>query len=358
MDFPPFRLLRWLEHYWKTGAVDVCTSNIEGYRFSEFGRQFDDMNLAIAHPFGEPSLRETVAREYGVKSENVMITAGASEANFHVCMALYEKGDRFVVENPAYEPLAEIPRGLGYEVDVLERRYEDGFRFDTEGLVELIRNGAKYAFICNPHNPTGIGIPEEDLKRIAEAAEEHDAYVLVDEIFKDVMKDPPPSAISISDRMIVTASISKIFSMAGLRLGWIIANSELMEKFETLREYTTVAVSSVSEEMAKWAFERKEEILDRAWNYVNTNKPIVYEWLESNDGVEYNPETKTHFCFPRLNGIDDIEFGKKAAEVHNAIVGPGTFFGLPGHFRLGFGMDTESLKRGLESLASALKELR
>ena len=356
MNFPPFRLLRWLEHYWKAGAVDVCTSNIEGYRFSEFGRQFDDMNLAVAYPFGEPSLRETLAKEYSVRSENVMVTVGASEANFLVCVALYEKGDRFVVENPAYEPLAEIPRGLGYDVEVLERRYENGFRFDTDGLVELIRNGAKYSFICNPHNPTGIEIPENDLKIIAEVAEEHDAYVLVDEIFKDVMKDPPPSAISISDRMIVTSSISKIFSMAGLRLGWVIANSELMEKFESLREYTTVAVSSASEEMAKWAFERKDEILKRARSYVNTNRPIVDDWLESSDLVEYNAGSKTHFCFPRLNGIDDLEFGKLAAEKHNAITGPGTFFGLPGHFRLGFGMNTESLQEGLENLTKTLDD--
>ena len=356
MNFPPFRLLRWLEHYWKAGAVDVCTSNIEGYRFSEFGRQFNDMNLAVAYPFGEPSLRETLAKEYDVKTENVMITVGASEANFLVCMALFEKGERFVVENPAYEPLAEIPKGLGYEVDVLERRYEDGFRFDTDGLVELIRKGAKYALICNPHNPTGVDIPEEDFKRIAEAAEEHDAYVLVDEIFKDVMKDPPPSVVSVSDRMIVTASISKVFSMAGLRLGWVVANSELMEKFESLREYTTVAVSSASEEMAKWAFERKDEILERAWSFVNTNRLIVDEWLEGNDLVEYNAESKTHFCFPKLNGIDDLEFGRTAAEKHNAIVGPGRFFGLPGHFRLGFGMNTESLQEGLANLTKTLRD--
>ena len=356
MSFPPFRLLRWLEKYWKAGGIDVCTSNIEGYRFSEFGRQFDDINLGIAHPFGEPSLRGTLAKEYGVGTENVMVTVGASEANFLVCMALFEKGERFVVENPAYEPLAEIPKGLGYEVDVLERKYENGFRLDTDGLVEMIKNGSKYAFLCNPHNPTGVEVPEEDLKRIAEAAEEHHAYVLVDEIFKDVMEDPPPSAISVSDRMIVTSSISKIFSMAGLRLGWIVANPELMERFETLREYMTVAASSASEEMAKWAFERKKEILERAWGYVNANRPIVDEWLESNELVEYNAESKTHFCFPRLNGINDVEFGKIAAEKHNTIIGPGEFFGLSGHFRLGFGMKTETLEKGLENLTRALKD--
>lgn len=356
MSFPPFRLLRWLENYWKAGAIDVCTSNIEGYRFSEFGRQFDDMNLAVAYPFGEPSLREMLAEEYGVGTENVMVTVGASEANFLICMALYEKGETFVVENPAYEPLAELPRGLGYEVGVLERKYENGFRFDTDGLVGLIQKGARYAFLCNPHNPTGVVFDKEDLKKIAEAAEEHDAYILVDEIFKDVMEDPLPSAISISDRMIVTSSISKIFSMAGLRLGWIVANSELMERFETLREYMTVAVSSASEEMAKWAFGKKQEILERAWGYVNANKPVVEEWLESNDEVEYNAESKTHFCFPKLNGIDDLEFGKVAAEKHNTIVGPGQFFGLPGHFRLGFGMNAESLQKGLQNLTLALKD--
>ncbi len=357
MHFPPFRLLRWLEGYWKAGAVDVCTSNIEGYRFSEFGRQFEDMNLAVAHPFGEPTLREILAKEYGVKSENVMVTVGASEANFLVCMALHEKGARFVVENPAYEPLSELPRGLGYEVDVLKREYANGFRLDLDGLARLMRNGARYAFLCNPHNPTGVVFGEDELKTIAEAAEEHDAYILVDEIFKDVIEDPPPSAVSISDRMIVTASISKIFSMAGLRLGWIVANRELMERFETLREYMTVAVSSASEEMAKWAFERKREILERAWGYVNANRPIVKEWLESNDLVDYDVESRTHFCFPKLNGIDDLEFGKTAAEKHNTIVGPGRFFGLPGHFRLGFGMNTQNLQKGLDGLTSTLKDL-
>ena len=154
--------------------------------------------------------------------------------------------------------------------------------------------------------------------------------------------------------MIVTASISKVFSMAGLRLGWIVANSELMEKFETLREYTTVAVSSASEEMAKWAFERKDEILERAGSYMNTNRPIVDDWLESNDMVEYNAESKTHFCFPKLYGMDDLKFGKIAAEKYNTIIGPGQFFGLSGHFRLGFGMNTETLEKGLEDLCLAL----
>lgn len=356
MNFPPFRLLRWLDDYWKAGAVDVCTSNIEGYRLSEFGRQLGEINLGVVHPFGEPSLKEVLAKEYGVGTENMMVTVGASEANFLVCTALYEKGKRFVIENPAYEPLAELPKGLGYEVDVLERKYENGFRFDTDGLVEKIRNGANCVFLCNPHNPTGLVTEEDDLKKIAEAAEEHDAYILVDEIFRDGIQEPPPSAISVSDRMIVTASISKIFSMGALRLGWIVANEEIMERFKALRAYMTVAASSVSEEMAKWAFERKQEILERAWGFVDRNRPIVEEWLESNDLVEYNAKSKTHFCFPKLNGIDDIEFGKIAAQKHNTIIGPGRFFGLSGHFRLGFGMNTESLEKGLENLTLALND--
>ncbi len=358
MSFQPFGLLRWLIKCWETADIDICSSNIEGYRFSEFGRQFDDMNLAIAYPFGEPSLREILAKEYGVGTENVMVTVGASEANFLVCLALFEKGERFIVENPAYQPLAEIPRGLGYGIDVLERKYENGFRFDTDGLVELIRNGARYAFLCNPHNPTGVVTPEEDVKRIAEVAEEHDAYILMDEIFKDVItEEPPPSAISISDRIIVTASISKIFSMAGLRLGWVIANPELIEKFETVREYISVAASAPSEEMAKWAFGKKEEILRRAWGFVNANRPLVDEWLEDHEQVECKVQSRTHFCFPKLIGIDDVEFGRLAAEKYGTIIGPGEFFGLPSHFRLGFGMKTETLEKGLENLSLALKDL-
>jgi aspartate/methionine/tyrosine aminotransferase len=343
--------------YWRFVEMDLGSSNIEGLSFSEFGQQIEDFDLSIAYPFGEESLRKMLAEEYGVGSENVTVTVGASEANFLIGLALLKKGDKVVVENPAYQTLVDIPRGLGFEVHILERKYEDAFVLDGGRLLEMIRGGARFAFLCNPHNPTGVPASGEDLKEIAEVAEEMDAYVLVDEIFREVMSEGrPPLAYSISDRMIVTSSISKVFGMGALRLGWAIARSDLIEKIEGVKEYVTVAAASPSERIAKLALARKKELLERAWGLVRNNRAIVKEWIEGNEHVEYSTLGEVNFCFPRLVGADEVKFGEIAAEKYKTLIAPGRFFGLPSHFRLGYGMNTKKLEKGLNNLTLALRE--
>lgn len=357
MSFQPFGLLRWLMRYWPTAEIDIGSSNVEGYDYSEFNQQLEDFKLSIAYPFGEESLKEMIAREYGVGTENVMVTVGASEANFLVCLALLKKGDRVIVENPAYQTLAEIPRGLGFETEVLERQYENAFQFDLQRFLEMMKGGARFAILCNPHNPTGVVTSEEDLKEIARAAEEQDAYILVDEIFRDIMFEGcPPLSYSLGERFIVTSSISKVFGMGGLRLGWTIADPDLIESMVGVKEYVTVASATPSEQMAKLTFAKRKEFLERAWGIVNRNKPILKEWLESTEFVECSTLGEVNFCFPKLIGVDEKEFGRVAAEKYKTVIAPGRFFGLPSHFRLGYGMKTELLEKGLENLSLALKE--
>ncbi len=343
--------------YWKNVETDIGSSNMEGHNFSEFNHQIEDFELAWAYPFGDKSLRELIAKEYGVETKNVMVTVGASEANFIVCLALLEKGDKVIVENPAYQTLAEIPRGLGFEIEVLERRYEDAFEFDLARCLEMMRGGARFAILCNPHNPTGVATSENDLKEIAEMAEEQDSYILADEIFRDIMSEGrPPLSYSLSDRFIVTASISKVFGMGGLRLGWVIAQEDLIEKFEGVKEYISVASATPSEQIAKLTFMNRKELLERAWGFVQNNRPIVKGWIESNECVECSTLGVVNFCFPKLIGVDEVQFGRVAAEKYKTLIAPGRFFGLPSHFRLGYGMRTESLEKGLENLSLALNE--
>lgn len=337
--------------------MDMGSSNIEGLPYSNFSRQIEDFNLSVAYPFGEESLRGMLAREYGIERENIIVTVGASEANFLVCMALLEKGKRAIVENPAYQTLAEIPRGLGYEIDTLERRYENGFRLDVCRLTEMIRGGARFAVLCNPHNPTGVAASREDLKEIAEVLEEKDAYLLIDEIFREVVpENRPPLAYSISDRMIVTSSLSKAFGMGGLRLGWAIARSDLIERIEGLKEYLTVACATPSERIARLALARKRKLLERAWDIVRRNRPIVEEWVERNESVECSTVGSVNFFFPRLVGVDESRFARISAVKYKTLIAPGRYFGLPSYFRLGYGMETEKLREGLKNLGQALKE--
>ncbi|MFQ5885052.1 MAG: aminotransferase class I/II-fold pyridoxal phosphate-dependent enzyme, partial [Thermoplasmata archaeon] len=186
---------------------------------------------------------------------------------------------------------------------------------------------------------------------------EQDAYVLVDEIFRDIMSEgSPPIAFSLDERFIVTASISKVFGMGGLRLGWVIARSDLIEKMEGVKEYISVASATPSEQMAKLTFANRKGLLERAWGFVRKNRPIVKEWIDNNESVECSTLGEVNFCFPKLIGVDEVEFGRIAAEKYRTLIAPGRFFGLPSHFRLGYGMKTESLEDGLRNLTHAMKE--
>ncbi|MFQ6060257.1 MAG: aminotransferase class I/II-fold pyridoxal phosphate-dependent enzyme, partial [Thermoplasmata archaeon] len=160
----------------------------------------------------------------------------------------------------------------------------------------------------------------------------------------------------ISDRMIVTSSLSKAFGMGGLRLGWAIARSDLIERIEGLKEYLTVACATPSERIARLALARKRKLLERAWDIVRRNRPIVEEWVERNESVECSTVGSVNFFFPRLVGVDESRFARISAVKYKTLIAPGRYFGLPSHFRLGYGMETEKLREGLKNLGQALKE--
>jgi len=357
MKFRIFELLNLFEKYWDKVEYNLSRSDMKSYVLKDLGGKLRNINLGEAYTTGNPKLKEVLSKEYDVEESRILVTSGASEANFLVCAALLEKGDEVIVENPTYPPLRNLPRGFGVRTKLLQRKYEDGFKVRASSLTPYLNKRTKLAVFSNLNNPTGIAIPKDEMKEVRDMAEDKGFYVLWDEIFREgAFEKAPPSASSFGDRMLVTSSLSKFYGLGGLRIGWLFASEDILAKVKRIKDYTTVACSRLSEEVAKWAIGRKEFFQRRARKILLANRRTVEDWIENNDFVNWVPPDGGNICFPKVD-VDVKKLSTILIEKYRTLIAPGELFGMKGHFRLGFGGDGEELRKGLENLGRALQEI-
>ncbi len=193
------------------------------------GLRTADIVLSGHNALGYDQLREHLARRYLVSPDNVLCSLGASMANYLICGALIEPGDEVVVEKPAYEPLLKVPRFFGATVRRVERRFRNQYSLDPADLRMVLSPKTRLIILSNLHNPSGVLLEEEVLKEVWEMAAAVGAYVLVDEIYMELLFDSTPrSAFHLGETFIVTNSLTKVYGLGGLRLGWALGPQELI----------------------------------------------------------------------------------------------------------------------------------
>jgi aspartate/methionine/tyrosine aminotransferase len=198
------------------------------------------------------------------------------------------------------------------------------------------------------------------LEEVIRLVESHDAYLLMDETYRELsFEDPPPRAATLSPRAISITSLSKVYRVPGIRIGWVAADESIIESVRAVREQITICNSVVGERIAFEILKRKEELLAQTRDLVQTNYQIVEGWLDGRSDVEWVPPRGGVVAFPRL--VEDVpadDLCRLLVEKYRTFVVPGYCFQIDRHFRLGFGGNPEELKAGLECLDKALEEWR
>lgn len=350
MDPPSFDLVAYLIDRLPRTRFDLANSGLPAMSLDELG-PLEGLSLGVPNLRGTPALREAVAQEAGVATEEVLATTGASEANLLVGLALLEPGDRVVTETPHYEPLSKTFRALGMRVSTLPRPYADGFRPSLATLDDLA--SPDLLVLTNLYNPGGTVLDRPFLREVAERAEAEDFYVLVDEIFREAaLEAKPPCALTVSNRFVVTSGVSKVYGLASLRVGWCLAAEEVLDRIHGMKLLGSVTPSVASQFLAARALEQAERVADRNRRLVRENRKQVQAWVEDHDRLEW-VRPACHVGFPRFDGDVD-RLADAALEEEGVLIGPGRLFGDPGHFRIGFGVATETVRRGLEGLDRVL----
>ncbi len=354
MRFERFDLLARVLEGHSRARYDLSSSDMPTQRLSEYGG-LGDRPLAESHVGGGEAFRTELAREYGGKPEDYVVTAGASEANFAVCAALVEPGSEVLVERPTYQPLEAIPRGLGGHVSPVPRREEDGFRLAAADVEGAAPSNLLLLILSNLNNPTGTLLEPEDVRGIARLAEERGFYVLVDEIFRELAFDrPAPTIGGQNEHTIVTSSMSKFFGAGGLRIGWVRAAEPVRGRIRRVLDYLSVNPAGPSEAIALALLRNRTKTVERNRRLIAEGRGIGQEWAEDS-GIEWR-EPVGHLVFPRVGG-DTVRLADVLLRDHETFIAPGESFGLGGHFRLNIGIPADSLREGLARVTKARKTL-
>jgi len=364
MWFKRMPLEDWFDTYQYEIQYDVGESAVKYLTFQDLNIDIGALPLRYGYHLGRPDLREIIADQFdGVSPEHVVVTTGASEANFSVVASVAKPGDHAIIEHPNYPSLYEVPRSLGCNVTLFSLKFENNFKPDLEELKSHITPNTKLISMTHPNNPTGSMITEEDLQQVVEMVESHNIYLLFDETYRELaFGDMLPAAASFSPNVISISSMSKCYGLPGIRIGWLLSKEKsIIDSILAIREQVTITNGAISEEIAVSVLKRKNEFLRKVRKHVDNNFNIVRTWINKQSDVEWIPPEAGVVALPRIkkNAVENPEdVYRLLADSYKTFVIPGRCFELDNHyFRLGYGGTPEELKTGLTNIGKALTEV-
>jgi aspartate/methionine/tyrosine aminotransferase len=194
-----------------------------------------EVDLAVNHAHGNPETVKLLAHRYGVKAENVFTSSeGTSGQNARIMRVLAEKNpdrNEAVVEYPTYEPLLRQVQEHFPIVKRLKREENENYRLDADRLRRIVSKKTGLVVLTNPHLPTGVVAPLSELREALNVAQEHDFYVVCDEIYAEFKRKAIPNVFSLDNRLgVVTTGLSKAYGLGGLKIGIGLASKELVDE--------------------------------------------------------------------------------------------------------------------------------
>jgi aspartate/methionine/tyrosine aminotransferase len=304
-------------------------------------------------------LRTAIAALYSRQGPaDVLVTHGAIGANALVHQALVEPGDRVVALVPTYQQHYSIPASIGADVRLLRLREENGFLPDLDELRALVGTHAKLIAFSNPNNPTGSLMDEAMLGQITEIARQAGAYILADEVYRGLNQQGSGTTASIADIYeagISTGSMSKAFSLAGLRLGWLVAPAEVIAAVSVHRDYNTISVGMIDDYFASLALEAKDAILTRNREIVRGNLAILDEWVTAHPLVHYvKPRSGTTALLGYDLDVPSRQLCVELVEQTGVMLTPGSALDIEGYLRIGYANNPKILIEGLGRMGDFL----
>jgi len=330
---------------------------------------------------GSAELRNNLARLYSAKvtnplsPDNILTTAGAIQANYLAAYALVGPGDHVICHYPTYQSLYEVPKQLGAEVDLWKAYPENQWVPTIDDLKALLKPSTKFIVLNNPNNPTGAILGKSFLQQVIDIAASNNITLLCDEVYRPLFhsispldKEFPPSLLSMNyPNIIVTGSLSKAYSLAGIRVGWLASrNTAIIEQIASARHYTTISVSQLDEQVAAFALHAStvHALLARNIQLARTNLALLERFvLKNEDECEWVKPVAGTTAFIKFHregkAVDAVDFCKKLLEKTGVLFVPGSLaFGgeWKGYVRIGFVNQTATVKAALDEVTKFVRK--
>ncbi len=374
MRIRDFGVEQWMNR-WETrcthNLAETCVASITvdelldlaGITREELTAELAPLRLTYGAIEGSERLRAAIADLYETaRAEDVLVMHGAIGANALAWQSLVESGDVVISLVPTYQQHTAIPESLGAEVRELRLREDDGWLPDMDELRRLAADGVRAIALVNPNNPTGSLLDEERFAAIVEVAREHGAWILADEVYRGLDQDGPgtsPSFVDRYERTIGVGSMSKAFSLAGLRLGWVVAPPEIRTAIVRHRDYSVISVGMVDDLLAAIALESSEALLARNRTIVRGNLAILDAWVGGELAIDYvRPASGSTALLRYEVDLPSDDLCVRLLEAEGVMFTPGGAMDVEGYLRIGYANHSAVLQAGLERTSAFLATLR
>ena len=368
MKIKPFAVEEWMNEY-EVGAkyniAETCVDSVSldelfeltGEDKEAFLREFCARRLTYGDIYSRPDFLDGICGLYKtVKPENIITTHGAAGANHHVFCSLISEGDRVISIMPTYQQLYSIPESIGADLAVMHLKQENGYLVDLDELRALVTPDTKMICINNPNNPTGALMSREQLEEIVEIARGVGAYILCDEVYRHLTQEDSwsESIADLYEKGISVSSMSKVFSLAGLRMGWIATHDEAaLCAFLSHRDYNLISCGMFDDAVASIALRHSDVMLRRNQTIVRENLAILDAWVAAHEHFYYTkPKAGTTALVYYDFDVPSYDFCKRMYRETGAFVTPGDCFKQPHSMRIGYACDKQTLTEGLAALAA------
>ncbi|MGT2906540.1 aminotransferase [Streptococcus dentiloxodontae] len=367
MKLPRFGVEEWLNVHEKSAKYDIAGVSIKSLSLAElfdltqtnaqdFYEELGKKTLNYGWIEGSPEFKQEVAELYqNMPVDNILQTNGATGASMLALYALIEPEDHVISIYPTYQQLYDIPRSLGAAVDLWPIKEEENWLPDLAELRQLIRPNTKLICINNANNPTGAVMGTSYLKELVKIAKEAGAYILADEVYRPFGDQKTASIVDLYDRGIAVNSLSKTYSLPGIRVGWVASNREIADILRDYRDYTMICAGVFDDMVATLALQHKEKILARNRKIVTDNMALMQKWINQEPLASWVPPAQVSTSFVKLEVNQSIEeFALNLLKEYGVLVIPGNRFDIEGHVRIGFCGERAVLEAGLARLSEAL----
>lgn len=307
-----------------------------------------------ASSYGEPLLREKLANIHKVYKDNVVIMPGSKMGIFTTMFLLLKNGGNVVIPTPYWTAYELIAKSLGAEARFVKTELDSNWKIAPEKLEGLIDRDTQMIILNNPCNPTSNIIEEKVLDCMVQIANDKGVPILSDEVYADISFVKTKRILEYGGDHILVTGFSKTFTMTGWRIGYVIANTELIEKIAKLNQITISNVPVFIQEATLRALEMQGKLTEKIRKEYRVRAKLACDIL-SKSSLEFSEPRAPFYLFPKQRGLDSEKFALGLLD-HGVAVAPGTAFGdYREHFRISLTAPRQDLRIALNKICEAVK---
>ena len=308
-----------------------------------------------------------------VQQENILVSNGGKHAILTTFMSILNPGDEVLIPSPYWTTYPEAVKISGGNPIIVDTEFDDDFKVNTDQLDALKTSKTKILVWVSPSNPTGVVYTKEEAEQIYNWAFENNVWILSDELYEHLvyegMTSPSPAQYDTElNNTIIINGVAKAYSMTGWRVGWIIANTDVIDMAKKIQSHATSNVSNISQIAAYSALKNGLNETKVMKESFNRRRLYAIEEFSNIENVNLIKSTGAFYLFPDvsyysgngvINGVhNSIDFCNWLLDEYFIAFVPGEVFGKNGFLRCSYALSDDDLHEGLSRFSKAIKEIQ